>query len=188
MKKDIYNAFILFAILLSLNLYAGDNQSIPHYEIYPPTPIVEYKEEILDFYSVKNLYGEFSNFALFPISINGRWYQTSEHYYQSEKYIDLELKEKVINATTPMEAAMIGRDPQFPKREDWTSHKDVAMEIAVRAKFSQYEVLQNLLLSTKKAHIYEHTKNDCYWGDCLDRTGQNKLGILLMKLRSELDK
>ena len=183
--KSVKNLFILFTILCG-HVLARDISGIPHYDIYPPTPIVEYQEEILDFYSVKSPYGEFSNFALFPIVIEGRLYQTSEHYYQSEKYLEIELKEKVINAATPMEAALIGRDPKFPKREDWATHKDVAMEIAVRAKFSQYKILQELLLSTKNSSIYEHTKNDCYWGDCLDRTGKNKLGILLMKLRAEL--
>ncbi len=178
-------ALFLFVNFLLINKIFATLAQIPHYEIYPPTPIVTYEEEILDFYSVKSPYGEFSNFALFPIEINGRTYQTSEHYYQSEKYLEVELKERVINASTPMEAALIGRDPKFPKREDWSAHKDIAMEIAVRAKFSQYKVLQELLISTNTAKIFEHTKNDCYWGDCLDRTGQNKLGLLLMKLRAE---
>ena len=186
MKLNFLLTIIILFFFASLHAFARDQSSIPHYEIYPATPISEYQKDILDFYSVKDPYGEFSNFALFPILVDGRLYQSSEHYYQSEKYIDLELKEKVINASTPMEAALIGRDPRFPKRDNWETHKDVAMEIAVRAKFSQYPVLQDLLQSTNKSLIFEHTKNDCYWGDCLDRSGKNKLGILLMKVRAEL--
>jgi hypothetical protein len=92
--------------------------------------------------------------------------------------------ELVRQAKTPYEAAQIGRDPKYPKRPDWDVYKNVAMETAVLAKFSQYEVLKELLKSTKNSCIFEHTKNDCYWGDCGDRTGKNKLGLLLMKIRN----
>jgi ribA/ribD-fused uncharacterized protein len=140
---------------------------------------------IIDFYSVKDPYGEFSNFALFSITVDGVKWPTSEHYYQAHKYTDPELMEKVRMAESPMDAATIGRDPNIPKRADWDEYKDIAMEVAVRAKFNQHEALKNLLKSTGDASLYEHTKNDCYWGDCGDRTGKNKLGLLLMKLRGE---
>ena len=60
------------------------------------------------------------------------------------------------------------------------------MLIALHAKYGQYKVLQDLLKSTNNAHIYEHTKNDCYWADCLDRSGLNKLGEQIMAMRNEL--
>lgn len=161
-------------------------EEIPHYEVYPRTPIGDYQGSILDFYSVKEVYGEFSNFALFPLIIDGEKWPTSEHYYQAHKYTDPQLREKVRQAPTPYAAAILGRDPQIPKREDWNEVKDTVMETAVRAKFSQYEILKILLAQTIKADLYEHTKLDCYWGDCGDRTGKNKLGLLLMKLRSEI--
>lgn len=177
--------FLSFVSFLSINMgYCHDE--LTYEEVYVPTPPILYTEEILDFYSVKDPYGEFSNFALFPIEVEGVHYPTSEHYYQSQKYTDPMLQEKVRLAATPMEAALIGRDPKIPKRENWETHKDVAMEIAVRAKFYSHENLQVLLKSTNKALLFEHTKNDCYWGDCFDRTGKNKLGLLLMKIRSEL--
>ena len=150
------------------------------------TPPVEYDQEVLDFYSVKDAYGEFSNFSLYPIVVDGVNWATSEHYYQAHKYTETELMERVRNAKSPMEAALIGRDPNFPKREDWDEYKDIAMEVAVRAKFAQHEELRKLLKSTGLSKIFEHTKNDCYWGDCGDRTGKNKLGLLLMQIRSEL--
>jgi len=39
------------------------DSDIPHYKYYPRTPIVDYTDDVLDFYSVKDSYGEFSNFA-----------------------------------------------------------------------------------------------------------------------------
>lgn len=154
--------------------------------VFAETPITDYKEPVLNFYSVKDPYGEFSNFYLFPVVIDGVSWPTSEHYYQAHKYTDPELMERVRAAETPMAAAILGRDPNIPKRPDWDTYKDIAMEVAVRAKFSQNQYLQLLLLSTNEAVIHEHTKSDCYWGDCGDGTGKDKLGILLMKLRSEL--
>ena len=172
--------------IFNLNVFAQDPIDIPHYKIYPKTPIVDYQAEILDFYSVKDLYGEFSNFALFPILVDGLSWSSSEHYYQAQKFLDPELKEKVRAAPTPYQAAQIGRDPNLPMREDWDDVKDGYMLIALHAKYGQYKVLQDLLKSTNNAHIYEHTKNDCYWADCLDRTGLNKLGTFLMQIRDEL--
>lgn len=178
-----FTSLVLFICLLGCPAVFAE---APHYDKYPPTPAIPYEKEVLDFYSVKDAYGEFSNFALFPIVIDGVDWPTSEHYYQAHKYTDPEMMEKVRQAKTPMEAALMGRDPQVPKREDWDTFKDVAMEKAVRAKFAQYPSLRTLLQSTEKSQIFEHTKNDCYWGDCGDRTGKNKLGLLLMQLRSEL--
>lgn len=150
-------------------------------------PAIE-NQAILDFYSTKDPYGEFSNFALFPVFVDGRWWRTTEHYYQAHKYEKPELISWVQEAESPMEAALRGRDKNIPKRKDWDLRKDEFMEKAVRDKFTRYPELKKLLLSTGDARIYEHTKNDCYWGDCGDRTGQNKLGLLLEKIRLELSK
>lgn len=182
--------FLLLFVFLSNFALAEvtDVNEIPHYKIYPKTPIVNYQEENLEFYSVKNPYGEFSNFALFPITIEGVVWPSSEHFYQAQKFLDSALQEKVRNAPTPYEAAQIGRDPNMPMRADWDDVKDGFMLIALHAKYSQYEILKELLLSTNKAHIYEHTKNDCYWADCGDHSGKNMLGQQLMQIRDELAK
>lgn len=141
--------------------------------------------EIIDFYSTQKPYGEFSNFAAFPVFVDNEWWPTSEHYYQAQKYEQANLKKWVQQAPTPMEAALRGRDKTLPKRSDWEQIKDEAMERAVRDKFTRYPQLRELLLSTGQSRLYEHTENDCYWGDCGNRTGKNKLGLLLEKLRAE---
>lgn len=175
--------------LVSFSCFADmADQDIPHYKIYPRTPIVSYDKEVLDFYSVKDLYGEFSNFALFPVTLDGKVWPSSEHYYQAQKFLDIDLQEKVRTAATPYLAAQIGRDPNLPMREDWDDVKDGVMLKVLRAKFTQYKVLFDLLRSTNNAHLYEHTKNDCYWADCGDRSGKNRLGEELMQVRDELSR
>ncbi|WP_374073478.1 NADAR family protein [Bdellovibrio bacteriovorus] len=173
--------------LLALLIFAGCAHSgASHYEKYPKTPAIPFNDAILDFYSTKDPYGEFSNFALFPVFVDGEWWPTSEHYYQAHKYEQKDLKKWVQEAPTPYEAAQRGRDKNIPKRADWEQRKDEFMEKAVWDKFTRYPVLKELLVSTGTARIYEHTQNDCYWGDCGDRTGKNKLGLLLEKIRESL--
>ncbi len=157
-----------------------------HYEKYPATAAVQTQEKIIDFYSRSQPYGEFSNFALFPIFVDGQWWPTSEHYYQAMKYEKKELIAWVQAAPDPMESANRGRDKSVPKRADWEQVKDAAMEKAVMDKFTRYPELKALLLSTGDARLYEHTEHDCYWGDCGNRKGLNKLGLLLEKIREGL--
>lgn len=175
--KLICTALIL---LVTFNIFAD----APHYDRYTRTKPTPYTGEILDFYSTKKPYGEFSNFGLFPITVDGKRWPTSEHYYQAHKYDIEELQERVRLAKSPYLAAKIGRDPKIPKRTDWLEVKDGIMWKALLAKFTEYDSLRELILSTGDSVIFEHTKNDCYWGDCGDRTGQNKLGKQLMMIRT----
>lgn len=175
--------------LVSIFLFstlAWADPSPTHYEKYPKTPANPYTGEVLDFYSRSKPYGEFSNFALFPVLVDGEWWGTSEHYYQAMKYTDENLIDWVQEAATPEEAAKRGRDERFPKRADWETIRDEVMVKAVMDKFTRYPELKVLLLSTGESRIFEHTENDCYWGDCGDRTGKNKLGLLLEQIRSDL--
>lgn len=138
------------------------------------------------FYRVQDPYGEFSNFAAYPIVLNGRKWPTTEHYFQGQKFPGTEHEEAICLIKSPMIAARSGRDRKKPLRKDWEAVKDAIMSEAVRAKFTQHPRLRDLLLSTGDAQLIEHTRNDRYWGDGGDGTGLNKLGHILMKLRKEL--
>ena len=140
----------------------------------------------IDFYSVGDDYGEFSNFAAYPIDLDGRRWPTTEHYFQAQKFKDKRLQAKIRAAKTPMIAARMGRDRSKPLRRDWESAKVDVMMRALRAKFGQHDELRELLLSTGNAKLVEHTANDRYWGDGGDGSGRNMLGRLLMRLRDEL--
>ena len=138
------------------------------------------------FYATGDAYGEFSNFAAFPIRVDGKSWPTSEHYFQAQKFAGTEHAEEVRLARSPMMAARMGRDRKRPLRPDWEEVKDEVMLRALRAKFGQHPELASLLLSTGDAVLVEHTTNDGYWADGGDGTGRNMLGILLMRVREEL--
>ena len=140
----------------------------------------------INFYSTSDAFGEFSNFARFPIRLKKQLWPTSEHYFQAMKFTDASYREQIRSAATPMLSAKLGRSRKQPLRPDWESVKDSVMLDAVLAKFSQHANLAALLLSTGSAKLVEHTANDAYWGDGGDGSGKNGLGQILMQVRGQL--
>ncbi len=138
------------------------------------------------FYSTKEPYGEFSNFAAFPIEMDGLVWPTTEHFFQAQKFTDNSYQEKIRKTPSPMIAARLGRSRKVPLRPDWDKVRDGIMYKAVQAKFAQHADLQTLLLSTGARKLVEHTTNDSYWGDGGDGSGKNMLGQLIMRVRTEL--
>jgi len=141
---------------------------------------------IINFYSVNAPYGQFSNFALYPIKIKGKIWPSSEHYFQAQKFAGRAHEEAIRKASSPMKAAEMGRTRKVKMRKNWHGMRNGVMYEALQAKFSQHAELKELLLSTEDAILIEHTENDHYWGDGGDGLGENRLGKLLMKLRLEL--
>lgn len=138
------------------------------------------------FYSVGDEFGAFSNFAPYPIVLDGVLWPTTEHYFQAQKFEDKTYRAKIRMANSPMIAARLGRDRKQKLRRDWEAVKVGVMREAVTAKFTQHEDLRTLLLSTGDAKIVEHTENDDYWGDGGDGSGKNMLGRILMQVRELL--
>lgn len=140
----------------------------------------------IKFYAVSAPYGELSNFALYPIKLKGKVWKTTEHYFQAQKFAGTPHENKIRKATSPMMAAQLGRTRKIRIRQNWDNIKDNIMYDALHAKFTQHSNLQILLLSTEDAQLIEHTENDDYWGDGGDGKGKNRLGKLLMRVRTVL--
>lgn len=141
------------------------------------------KPQVIEFYGTGDDFGEFSNFAAYPIVLKGKRWPTSEHYFQAQKFEQPEHREAIRKTSSPMIAARRGRDRKKKLRRDWESVKVSIMREAVLAKFTQHEELRTLLLSTGDAKIVEHTERDSYWGDGGDGSGKNMLGRILMEVR-----
>ncbi len=142
--------------------------------------------EEIKFYSTKDAYGCFSNFAAYPIKLDGKVWPTTEHYFQAQKFYDSDYQEKIRQEKSPTIAARLGRSRKVKIRPDWESVKDGIMRDALVAKFTQHPELTKILLNTNDAILIEHTTNDSYWGDGGNGTGKNRLGQLLMSVREEL--
>ena len=139
----------------------------------------------IHFYRLKDAFGEFSNFSPHPFRLKHRVWPTTEHYFQAQKFAGTEHEEEIRAVKSPMIAARLGRARSRPLRPDWDAVKEDIMREALRAKFSQHPDLRKLLVGTRDRPLVEHTRNDRYWGDGGDGTGRNRLGALLMELRSE---
>jgi ribA/ribD-fused uncharacterized protein len=144
--------------------------------------------ESIFFYRENDDYGEFSNFAKYPITINEVLYPTSEHYFQAMKFNDNPQYQEQIRMTGSCTAIKrMGGTRKHKLRADWENVKEDIMMTALRAKFTQYDSLRDLLLSTGDKHLIEHTVNDVYWADGGGGgRGLNRLGVLLVELRNEL--
>ena len=85
------------------------------------------------------------------IDIDGIKYKTIEHYYQSQKVLDLELKQKIINAPTYEEAHLMGQCVDTV--DNWFEINTIIYYKGQKAKFEQFPKLK------KKVNEYRKSKN-----------------------------
>lgn len=143
-------------------------------------------DNIIRFLRIKEPYGCFSNFAPYPIKMDGKLWPTTEHYYQAQKYSDKKIQKRIREAKSPMMAANIGRDKSLPIRKNWEEDKICIMFRAVLKKVDTHKEVRDTLLSTKNMEIREHTSRDKFWGDGGDGSGKNILGKIFMAIRDNI--
>lgn len=139
------------------------------------------------FYHSDQPWGELSNFSRHAIFISGRVWPTVEHFYQAQKFVGTVHEEAIRCCQTPMLAKVLATKlAEEHRRQDWPTVKEAVMLRGLRAKFGQHPDLAERLLRSGDRLLVEHTRNDAYWGDGGDGTGQNRLGHLLMQVRAEV--
>lgn len=139
------------------------------------------------FYHSDQPWGELSNFSRHAIFIDGRIWPTVEHFYQAQKFVGTPHEEAIRCCQTPMLAKMHATTfAEEHQRPDWPAVKEAVMLEGLRAKFRQHPDLAERLLRSGDQILVEHTRNDTYWGDGGDGTGENRLGHLLMRVRAEI--
>jgi ribA/ribD-fused uncharacterized protein len=145
------------------------------------------QKEVIKFYHRHAPYFEFTNFFGCPIELGGKKWATVEHYFQGQKFHrDPELQERIRLQDTPRQAFYTAHHHESRVRKDWHQVSLQIMRRGVEAKFLQHPTLQRLLLDTGDADLVEHTRDDSFWGDGGDGSGQNHLGRILMAVRSEI--
>ena len=138
------------------------------------------------FYSVNEDYGAFSNFSAHGFELDGKYWKTSEHYFQAQKFAGTKHEDEIRQAVTPKKAADMGRRRDIPLRQDWEKVKDDVMRRAVLKKFQAHGDIRQMLLDTGDEELVEKTTGDYYWGCGTDGTGKNMLGKILMEVRTTL--
>jgi predicted NAD-dependent protein-ADP-ribosyltransferase YbiA (DUF1768 family) len=113
-------------------------------------------------------------------------YRTPEHYYQASKVSNLEQKAELA-AMSPHKAKRAVRELVGEEKSlDFTALEG-AMERALRHKFEPGTRAFDMLMSTDRDEIVEWNNwGDRKWGrDIATGAGENRLGIMLMRLREE---
>ena len=142
-------------------------------------------EEPLYFYTKTMPFWGLSNFSPPGVEVGGIYWPTVEHFFQAQKFAELEVQERIRQAATPKEARTLGQSRKFKLREGWDSLREEVMLSALRIKFGN-PAARELLLSTGSRMLVESSPFDYFWAAGQDGSGQNKLGHLLMQVRSEL--
>lgn len=140
----------------------------------------------IEFYKEFGRYGYLANYSEYGFYKNGIFYKTVEHYYQSEKYDNEEIKNKIINAKDAHEAAKIGRDRNNIRKDNFKKIKLDVMFEGVLEKFRQNKDILHKLIETRNEIIIEKTEDEYFWGIGKDNSGENQFGKILMKARDIL--
>jgi hypothetical protein len=143
---------------------------------------------VIEFYSKTPQYKEFSNYHMVQLTLEGKVWPSVEHYFQAMKFSqNPEYQETIRLAKTPSIAKRLGKTRDVPIRADWNTYRDTVMYTALKEKFSdRHSDLRDKLLATGEAILKEASPMDNYWGIGRSKKGQNKMGLLLMKIREEL--
>ena len=138
--------------------------------------------------SFRGAYYFLSNFYLIKILYGGIEFPSTENAYQAMKSFDTDYRIKC-SICGPGVSKRLGKTVEL--REDWEDANIIIMYDLLKQKFQNPD-LQKKLLSTGRLELIEGNNwHDNFWGDChCDKckniVGQNRLGKLLMKVRSEI--
>lgn len=135
---------------------------------------------------IEGFHNEFeflSNFVPARVILDGVAYSTVEHAYQAAKSLDLNERIIIQKARGPGQAKKLGQ--LLTCREDWETVKEHVMFELLIQKFSKSPFLEQLL-ATGDAYLEEtNWWKDTFWGVCNGK-GKNRLGHLLMEIRSHI--
>lgn len=124
-----------------------------------------------------------SNFYPASVEYEGQIYRTVEHAYQAAKTVNPRLRDGIRLSTSPATASKLGR--YLTLREGWNEMRLGVMEFLLRQKFAADPLRQKLLDTGDMELIEGNNWGDYFWGQ-VNGVGDNNLGILLMKIRKEL--
>ncbi|UGQ11960.1 NADAR family protein [Yinghuangia sp. ASG 101] len=120
-----------------------------------------------------------------PVTYGGETYPSVLHGYWALSAADAADHDLIRDAATADAAHDLGG--RAARRADWATLRLSVMAGLLRAKFTSYPELAEVLLSTGDARIsYTGFSEAPFWRDSCNRQGRNWMGRLLELIRSEL--
>ncbi len=117
-------------------------------------------------------------------------FPTVEHYYQAMKFYASDKRfDVILKLKNPDEARLLTKTAEYKinRRKDFDINKFNIMEKALYAKFIQNPDAAELLKSTGDAILIKSCPV-CYKCGFGEGSGMNRMGKVLMKIRSEIQK
>lgn len=142
----------------------------------------------IEFYKEFGELGYLANYSEHGFYKNGIYYKSAEHYYQSEKFDDEEIKRRIIEVNTPKEASMIGRSRDLQRKVNFRDEKLEVMYLGVLEKFRQNSDIRSKLIETRNERIKEMTVKESFWGVGPNLDGLNHMGKILEVVREKVKK
>ncbi|MDB5183243.1 MAG: hypothetical protein JWO47_1027 [Candidatus Saccharibacteria bacterium] len=146
------------------------------------------KEDETTIYFFSSPYDVFNNWSAHTVTIWGKEFNTAEHAYHYKKFqtTNPAVAEEIFKAPSPWACFQLSRKYKTEVEPAWNDNKLAVMETIIRSKMAQNEDVVEQLQKTGKRIIAENSPWDNFWGLGSDGTGENSLGKIWMKLRSEL--
>lgn len=130
----------------------------------------------------------------------GIQYNCAEQYMMYRKANlmgDPEAAKKILASPNPKEQKLLGRKVHNFDIDLWDKNSERIVYKGNYFKFTQNPALKEFLLKTKGATLVEASPYDCIWGIGLSESdpkakdrklwrGENRLGVILTKLREDL--
>ncbi len=140
-------------------------------------------------YFFTHAYDPLSNWSAHAVEVWEQCFTTVEHAFQWRKFADVEpdIASAILRAASPWAVLHInhtvgqGRLPL-----DWGETRVRVMEELLRTKATQHEDVRDCLQKTGECRIVENHPENRFWGCGADGAGENMMGQLWMKVRSEL--
>lgn len=136
--------------------------------------------------AINNFTGKYeflSNFYNHPLVLDGVEYSNAEAAFQAQSAADKGSKRKFARLSG-IKAKAYGR--RIVQRDDWDEQTQIdAMREVLIAKFKDEELAKKLCNTGNEELINMNQFRDEYWG-VTTRGGRNKLGVMLMEIRAEL--
>ena len=136
--------------------------------------------------AINNFTGKYeflSNFYNHPLVLDGVEYSNAEAAFQAQSAADKGSKRKFARLSGIKAKAYSRRIVQ---RDDWDEQAQIyAMREVLIAKFKDEELAKKLCDTGDEELINMNQFRDEYWGVTM-RGGRNKLGVMLMEIRAEL--
>ncbi len=136
---------------------------------------------------IENQFHYLSPFSAHQIEIWGEVFATAEHAYQASRILPGPERDSIKSASSPKDAWREGQ-----KYKDSPTHavpnfdKYATMEQIFRAKLAQHTDIVDILKESGDRELLKVWDTDYYWRTGKDGSGQNQMGKIWMKLRSEL--